>query len=372
MKFTAPAIDLSRALSLAARCLTRSSIPILGCARLSARGRDLEIRVTDMERFITVSVPASISKEGETAVSAERLLWFAKDADDDVSLSLGKSASIKAGCRSVSLPALDPKEFPLFPEPKDGARISCGAAELLRLISLTEFLKDPAATTNFYHGVSLECENGKLTAMSSDGKISVMLPTEIAAPAFEPIIVPWASLIPIRAMAEQGEALELSITPDRLVVRSGTASFQTKLVDAMFPSKFFRDLMRDADDSMIVLPSATLGGAMARAAKFSEDRAHTTYMQMHGGRLYLRALSADGEFSEEIAPKGPTEDCFFAVNSVHVARVCAAFGGDITIGIKSENEPAMTWSSAHPGARIVLALCACNASHFKREAKEAA
>jgi DNA polymerase-3 subunit beta len=124
MKITCTQENLSRALSSLERAIGKqAALPILSNFLLRVENGKLKLSSTNLEIGVTTYVNAKIEGNGEIAAPVRILSNFVGNLPNGEIVTMniqGNTLSLESGGYNMSVRGLDPKDFPIIPEKKDG------------------------------------------------------------------------------------------------------------------------------------------------------------------------------------------------------------------------------------------------------------
>ncbi|MCS6998105.1 MAG: DNA polymerase III subunit beta [Aquificaceae bacterium] len=147
----------------------KSALPILNNFLLFAKGGKLNLKATDLENFLSLTVRADVKEEGRTAVNADKLTGVIKSLSSaTVNLELKEDKlTVSAGRSIFKLTTLDPEDFPEFPEPTTSAEFP--ALDLLKAIEKVEYAISKDDARYALQGLYVHEVDGKTHFVGSDG-----------------------------------------------------------------------------------------------------------------------------------------------------------------------------------------------------------
>jgi len=170
MKFSVDREEFLSALSKAKSATEKkSALPVLNNFLLQAQEDTITIKATDLENFLSFTVKADVSQEGSIAVNADKLTSVVKaltSAFVHGELKEGK-LSITGGRSTFRLTALEPEDFPEFPQVVVSAQLL--ASELAKAIDKTEYAISKEDSRYALQGMYIHEYKGKTHFVGSDG-----------------------------------------------------------------------------------------------------------------------------------------------------------------------------------------------------------
>jgi DNA polymerase-3 subunit beta len=316
MKFECARRELYDVLSIAASVVpTRSAIPALANVLVQAeageakRPGSLRISATDLELSVALTVPeAQVERGGALALPAARLAGILRESGDErIGLECdGTLADVRAGGGRYKLVGLEAADFPSLPRAEAPRETEAPAAELKRMIRLTEFAVSPESVMYALTGLLLELHEGKeLRLVASDGKrMAYARSREISKKGGKlSVIVPTKALRLVdRLLGERDESVWIFAPLEENAVQFRTARglVTSRLIEGKFPD--YETVIPKDRDKKIVVEAQGLAAAVRRTALMTADGARAVRLGFSPGRCVLFTRSADiGEARHETA-----------------------------------------------------------------------
>jgi DNA polymerase-3 subunit beta len=286
MKIAVARDALAPALARAAALVpSRTTIPILACARLETVPDGLSIGTTDCEACYTQSVDAEVSEPWLGCVDVAPLLGFVQSLSRGSSLELvaDESALTIAGdgakARLAVLPA---DEFPIFTlRAEHRVTFELDAAALLGALRFVEPSANRDDRRHYLCGTYIDPEGLLVT---SDGNRMAIHRFAASLPAFEGVILPLPALRLLPALLKGfADPVTLTVTPNLVTVTGGSWTLASKLVDGTYPD--WRRIVPLRSKTPLVIETAALSTAVDRVAAVCRAPA----AKMSGARLRLAA-----------------------------------------------------------------------------------
>lgn len=222
----------------------KSSMPILGNCLIKATGDQLvQCSATDLELNLWTKIAAQVETEGNTTVSARKLLEIIREIPQDM-ISLedlpNSKLLIRAGRSRFELSTIPAEDFPYINFYQDMPLVKCDSASLLRALQKTLYgipLEDDtfAAPGLLWHPVG----DSAFRFVSSDGHRLAYFETPVDSfPGLEmkhSIIIPRKAVQEMAKLLEKETDAEIGVDEKALVLRTPNTFISTLLLDAEFP-----------------------------------------------------------------------------------------------------------------------------------------
>jgi DNA polymerase-3 subunit beta len=302
MKTTLPRQPLQDALqALATLAGGRTTRPILGCARLSARQDRLELSATDGEAGLRLSVPAlTTAEEGDVVLPAERFLAIVREmADAEISLeSDERYCTIRGEGCEFHIFVMSPADFPPLAEFEGEADLTLSGEELRRMVGLTLYAAARETSRYAINGVLWQKTDDRLFVVATDGRrlaraggvigkggsgdFEVILPAK-AMSVFERVFVP---------PRDSGNwNIEVQVMPNQVILRSGGRMLSTVLVEGSFPK--YDDVIPKEHSKRARLDRDALLAAVRRTALLTTEESRAVKLSFDAEKLVITSQSPE-------------------------------------------------------------------------------
>ncbi len=150
----------------------KAALPILSNFLLEAKGETLTIRATDLENYLTLSLPANVIEEGVVCVNSQKLTDIVKGGScAEVIFSLkGETLTVECGRSRYKLATVDADEFPEFPEIEEDS--PSGILEgrlLLEGIDRTDYAVPKDAENLILNSMLIKGKENEIHFVGTDG-----------------------------------------------------------------------------------------------------------------------------------------------------------------------------------------------------------
>lgn len=244
----------------------KSALPILTNFLLKAQDGSLEIRATDLENYLTLSIKAEVMEGGTACVSSRSLSDIVRNLNSAVvTVELDGERILLTGGRSkFKLPTVSPEDFPEFPQPQEGQTILRGNL-ILKGIEKTEYAIAKEETRIALQGMYMRSHEGKIHFVGSDGHRLALYEPEGDFP-YE-VLIPRKSLRVIMRLLTGIEEVKVSVSEEgnfayfssedwNLVIRLLEGEYPDYI--AVIPAEFTASALFDTAETLRAL--RRLGG----------------------------------------------------------------------------------------------------------------
>jgi DNA polymerase-3 subunit beta len=361
MLFQTPVAAFLEALAPVARVVdARTTIPILSHVRLIARSGELWLTASDLDREAEARLELNVEAEGETTISASKLVEIARSLPKAATLRFTVDerpgvAVLTSGRARFTLSTLPASDFPALGDAPFPCAFRWPAQKLAEDWACVSHAISSEETRYYLNGIHLCAPHGRIVVVATDGHRLARIETDIEAPELSPIIVPTATVKEIirRAGALDKEAhLDFQAAPTRLRVKSGETSLTSKLIDGTFPD-YERVIPRDFR-AYGEASSEAISAALARvriAATAQSARVKFDF----GDRLKLEVGGAETSATDEIEIDSEGGEMSIGFNSRYAAEAVQALDSPrVKFSLIDPGTPAHLSAPGRPDRIVVL------------------
>ena len=311
MKMTVRTAELARALyRVQGIADKKSTMPILAHVLLNATRDALTVSATDMDVGLSGSYEATVSEPGAVAVHARQLYEIVKSLPPGT-VELEKQdnnwVELRSGSSRFRLVGMAAEDFPALPTHAQTKSFSIPAVELARMIDRTIFCVSTDDNRHNLSGVYCESPKPKLLRMvATDGHRLAMAEHsfEVDIPIERGVIVPRKGFQELkRVLSDTAETIgtvELGFSGNSGVLRAGSVTLSTRLVEGQFPD--YGQVIPKSGDKNARIGRGVFSEALKRVSLLSQGRAWGVRLTFTNGQLELVAEDPEfGEAHEELA-----------------------------------------------------------------------
>lgn len=305
MKFTIEREKLLADLGIAARGVsTRSAIQTLSGILISASGESLELRATDMELGLRVSVSAKVDRDGDVVVPGRLLLDVVRSLPaPELTLehrSAEQDIEITSGSASFHLRTLPLDDFPKLPElTADTLPVPTDA--FVETIERVARAASRDETRPHLTGVLVSASGKELRMVATDSYRLAVKETalEDALSSDLEVNVPARTLQELGRIATRGnDPIEIAALENQVVFRSGSVVLSSRLVEGRFPN--YQQLLPESYEHELRVSRGELLEVARRVGLLAQKNAPLR-LKFDEGELQVSAQTPDvGEARESL------------------------------------------------------------------------
>ena len=272
MKFSVNQSELQNALSVVAKgSSTRSTLPILAGVFIKAEEGRITLQTTDLELSIRVTCFAMVEEPGETVVPAKLFLDIVKTLPDmAVRVEADDSnASVFCDTTTFSVKALNPLDFPAFPEIEADQEAQFPFKAFSSMVKRTAKVVSHDETRVVLTGVLVSCVGASLKMVATDSYRLAVAETELEAPCPEEFeaVISGSFLQDIASLPQSADPITLALNDNQIIVSYRDVTFVNRRIEGTFPN--YKQLIADGFTTRATLSTHALTDAVRRVSLMS-------------------------------------------------------------------------------------------------------
>ncbi len=323
---------------------SKGAMPILSHVLISTHKEGILLKATDLEIGMTGTYPAKVVSQGSVSINAKKLfdivkelpeleIHFYQEENDWVSLKCGKS--------KFRLPGLPPEDFPKLPEYSEEPLMEFKGSLLKEMIRKTLFAISPDETRQALNGLLLECDNGKVNMVGTDGHRLAFIKRALANTKTKNktgYLLPKKVLTELLRFIENEDSVyafsekdnQMAFIQDKQVIVS-------RKVDGKFPN--YRQVIPSDNELQVGVNKQDLSHALKRVALLADEKSKMVRFEIRPGSLTLVSDNTElGDANEELEIKYQGEEVTIGLNARYVLDVLGAIDEDeVVLNLKDQN-----------------------------------
>lgn len=359
--------ELSRALSHVTSVVERrTTIPILSNVMLSASGKTLRFKATDLEREVIEMVVADVTDPGALTVPAHMLHDIVRKLPDGAEIEMISDPekgrlTIRAGSSRFALQTLPAEDFPDLAVGEMTHEFELPAADLKRLIDKTKFAISTEETRYYLNGIYLHpaerASEPTLRAVATDGHrlAQVELPRPAGATGMPGIIIPRKTVHELHRLIEDPAAVaRVGVSTTKVRFEIGSVTLTSKLIDGTFPD--YGRVIPQANDKAMTVSNAEFMGAVDRVSTIASERGRAVKLALSTGTLTLSVNNPEGgSATEELGIGYEASPLEIGFNARYLLDIASQLEGEeARFMLADPGSPTMVKDSSDDSALYVL------------------
>lgn len=326
MKFAIQQDELQKALDVIANVVpAKTTLPILTCVLMEAKGGKLILSATNLDISITTSTAkVEIKDEGRVAIPAVKFVPFVRSLRPGQVTIAQKGEQIRLDCGKARLTenTMNVEEYPKLKqlEEKNGLEVPAGA--LIDMINETSYAVSRDETRPALMGILWEIRGDSLTLVATDAHrlARSARPMGWDVGGDRNVIVDTAGLrqLPriVAAMEdEEAPTVTMFLAENQLSFRAGGTVLHTRLLEGPFPD--YTAVIPKDNDKDVTVDKAEFIQAIRRVAITADRITSQIKLGIEKGRMELSARGTEGSQSEDevaVGYDGPALEIGFNFN----------------------------------------------------------
>jgi DNA polymerase-3 subunit beta len=281
----------------------RQTLPILSNVLIAVTGGTLRMTATDLEVELIASTPVDNAADGETTVSARKLMDICRALPDGAAVELSESKGklvVKSGRSRFSLSTLPVSDFPLVPAVEGATSFSANAAKFRTSLTRTQFAMAQQDVRYYLNGLLFEISDAQLRTVATDGHRLSMCDCPITGGATKTVqaIVPRKGILELQRLLGDGdETVSVSLSDNHIRMEFGEAVFTSKLIDGKFPD--YERVVPQGNMKKLIGDRESVRQALHRTSILSNEKYRGIRLKLGNGTITAIANNPELEEAEE-------------------------------------------------------------------------
>lgn len=272
MKFSINQSELQNALSVCVKgSSTRSTLSILAGVYIKAEEGSITLQTTNLELSIKVTCSALVEEQGESVVPAKLFLDIVKNLPDMAVRIEADASTAVMFCDSTtfSLKALNPLDFPAFPEVEADQEAQFPFSVFSKMVKRTSKVVSHDETRIVLTGVLISCVGTELKMVATDSYRLAVAETELSQPCPEEFeaVISGSFLSDIASLPQSDQPITLALSENQIIVKYQDTTFINRRIEGSFPN--YKQLIADGFITRATLPTHALVDAVRRVSLLS-------------------------------------------------------------------------------------------------------
>lgn len=222
---------------------SRTTFTILTNALIEAQENQLRLTATDLDTFISITVPATVTEGGSLTVPAKMMQDLVRELDDEPLTLVTEEEMLKLSYSTgnYSFQGIARTEYPQVDlEPQGEPNFRLQGKDLVGLISSVKFAVSNEDARMILNGVLLKAGDNKILAAATDGHRLGYKSIERVSPEClaEGIVIPSKVLTHMVQLANGSlnEEIDIWVTKRNILLHSKDKVLYSRLVEGVYPA----------------------------------------------------------------------------------------------------------------------------------------
>ena len=353
MKLSIDRSVLLKALSHTQTVVERRAVtPILANVLLEADGSNLKISATDLDLSIVETIPANISEQGATTVSAHMFYDIVRKLPDGSEVELNEKpdtnlVSLKCGKIKFSLPSLNAKDFTNIKTDGLPHSFTMACGDLLHLIGSTRFAMSTEESRYYLNGIYFHTKDGDsplLRTVATDGHRLALAEVDQpkGANGMPDVIIPRKTIAEVCKLLEEEEGdVKISLSHTQITFNFGGALVASRLIDGSFPD--YEKVIPQNNNASLTVSRKQFSEAVDRMAIISLEKTRAIKVSVNPKSINISASTNNqGSGTDEIEATYDGKPLNTGFNARYLLDITQQIKSEtIEFKLSDENAPAI-------------------------------
>lgn len=323
---------------------TRSTLPSLSGVFLKAQGSQLTLETTNLDLSIRHTVMALVEEEG-TALLPGKLFSDIVKSLPDASVTLSatyEEAYITCDKASFALRALNPEDFPGFPQVQTSQEISVDFSLFSSMVKKVARNVSRDESRPILTGVLVNYEGGRLRMVATDSYRLAMTDVtleESQADDFE-CVISGSFMLDLAALPKVQDDITLALADNQILVRCGETVFVNRRIEGQYPP--YQKLLPEGFNTRARVSVNDLAASVKRASLMGNSSSPVRLdLNIPSQTLQVSAATQDVGSAKEVVPANiEGEDMEIAFNfSYTLEGLAGVEGEEVYLELQSPTKP---------------------------------
>ena len=342
MKFSVQKEDIITELQLLHGIVEkRNTMPILANILVSASGKEIELKGTDLEVGLKTHFPAKVEEEGSLTVSGRKLFEIVKSLPDGKTVTFKESKDltmeITSGASEFKVLCLPKEDYPQVPEPKFGKNIVLPLDKFKDMIDRVYF-SITQEQRYYLSGALLILKDNSMELVSTDGHRlaytsnpieKIKISEEIRA------IVAKKTLSELRKFED--DSIEFDLDESNLFFKVQNRTLISRIIEGKFPN--FEAVIPKDNPNTFTVSKEEITDAVRRVSLFSTERSKGIKFFIEKDKIKLFSSNPEiGEARDKVDVDYKGENLEIGFNSQYLLDFLATVSAEnIRFELKDTN-----------------------------------
>lgn len=294
-------------------------MPILEGVLIDAFGDYMTLTCSDTNLTITATIEEYEDRQGGKAVIPARKLLdvVRKLPENEISIEVDGTATIRGGKSKVSLPTMDPEEFPEWTF-ADGNMLELRRNDFERIVDGTKFAVSTNEGQPLLQNVLVEIAAGRLTATATDrhrlARQVVDLPNDTDEDQEGRFVAPVKFLEAVASL--RSDSIKFAFVGRYVFAEAGNYQYRSALLDGTYPD--VSRVIPGNRNAYVFVNTKELLQALELAEKVIEEKAKVVRFDFSDGELFISAKDGSAGMEETVEATVEGERMKLAINAKYM------------------------------------------------------
>ncbi len=343
----------------------KNTLPILANILIEAKNNTLILSSTDMDISIIEKIKCNVTEDGATTINSQILYDIVRKIDDNSEIEIisnnGKLLTLRSNGSRFSLACLPKEDYPIIEQDNSGIDISLESKILFKLIDKTKFAISNEETRYFLNGLyfNITNEDNKniVTIVGTDGHRLAKFSHEIKGKISQlpGVIIPKKTIYELsKLLSEYDNAINISISSNKVIFKVGDIIFISKLIDGSFPD--YKRVIPDDNTNILKINREKLLSAVDRVSTIANEKSPVIKFKLLQNILNLNTINNESSTaSEDLTINYVGEEIEIGFNSKYIMDIVNNLEDEeISIYLKDNTSPVTAQENSNANLVYVL------------------
>lgn len=346
MKFFCNTHELSDAINVVSKALTKKNTPVLEGIKIEAAGSYVILTATDLELFIEKKINAEVLVEGEVVVPGRFFGEYIRKLTSieriEIEETVGDAISVRYGESKGEIKCYE-NTFPKMSKEERGDYFKIKEKDLKEILDKTIFCVAADATKNIIKGCLLKVQDGILKTAALDGYRLAVNQIEVESNVERKSVIVSGRILGeiIKILEDTDNEVEVSLHERNIVFNLGHTIINSVLMEGEYIR--YEDLIQKEFETVVTVKISEILDSMDRVTLISRGRSNNqTKLKFGENQINIKVESDIGVIDENVVAKIEGKDIEIAFNSKYFCEALSKIKKDYClINLKTPNSPAV-------------------------------
>ncbi len=346
MKFTCTRNNLNSGINIAMKAVPgKTTMPVLECVVMEARGDSLYLITNDMQLGIKTKIPADVQEEGIILVNAKMISEYVRRLpDEEVNMEVDENNNILlfSGESQFNISGLDHEEFPMLPEINMDKKIEISQFTLREMIRQTIFSISDNESNKVLTGELFEVNEDEFRIASLDlVRVSIRKVQLKERYDHIKVIIPGKTLNEVSKILTGDMEDEVSIyfSDNHVMFEFDDTIVVSRLIEGNFYN--IDQMMKNTYETRVKINKKDLYGCIDRASiLLRESEKKPVILDIQKEEIQMKMKTSLGSMNEKVNIEMEGKDLVIAFNPKYIIDVLKVIEDeDVYLYLFNSNAP---------------------------------
>ena len=350
MKFSIAKDELVKILNIVLKGMaSRSTLPILSGILLDAQDNAVTFQSTDLEISIKHTAAANVEEPGRAVIPGKLFSDIVKSLPDAaVSVAATtEQANITCLGSSFSLSALNPTDFPYFPDVEASMTVELPTKELADVVKRVSKAVSRDESRAILTGIQFTLEDNRVRLIATDSYRLAVAYLNVEGQSFEPFqaIIPGRTFEDVSKLAMGEGGISVGFSDNQVIFKFGDTVFVSRKIEGTYPNCM--QLIPSSHEVSVKMDTAALTTAIKRVALLAQANTPVRFsFTFQKQEAVISAKTQDvGGALETVPASVDGADIEIAFNHQYVLDGLSSIDGDVVIELQTSLKPGILKSA---------------------------